>query len=196
MAGGFFLILAPVFAVGYLQNLRSLLLLLVVPLGLWITKKVYGNLEKRLWKSNHRSTYRLDTKQQISFTEWDLNTRISKAGNIPIDSIAYVVISYYALEDNIFYPMQTVTDFVPTKQMGKTLYVVYSEHGKKQMISIPFYPGQTQLDVWLETLQQNNIPSYETDLLLYLENESDRLELFEKEEDILVPYSGEKEKNT
>ncbi len=183
-----FLILGPFYALLQLQNFRSLLLFIVVPLGWWLIRKQLRNLKKRLWYSRHQSRYRLENNQ-VSFVEWDNQTHVVKEDTVPFTSISYVVSSYYVLEDNHFHPKSKMGDFIPADCLAYILYIVYSRNGKHQMASVPFYPQEESVGKWLHTFQANKIPLFYTETLLYLDGEKERLDFFENEEDEVIPYT-------
>ena len=188
-----FLILGPFYALLQLQNFRSLLLFIVVPLGWWLLRKQLRNLGERLWYSRHQSKYRLENNQ-VSFVEWNNQTHVAKKDTVPFTSISYVVSSYYVLEDNHFHPKSKMGDFIPPDCLAYVLYIVYSKNGEHQMASVPFYPHKEEsVGKWLHIFQTNNIPLFYTETLLYLDGEKERLDFFENEEDEVIPYTFEED---
>lgn len=182
--------IAPVFVYIKFQQSWQFLLFLLIPFGFWMMWYLTRKLAELVWENRHRSRYILE-KDRIHFEVWDRSQAKQLCETeMPFSDISYAAITMYVLENNHFYARSRFFEHVPQTAVLPMLSVITEKNGTLHAQSIPFY-YDSNLNPWLETLKEHQIPLYFSAVPLPLQSQEAR-DAFFKENDWLIPFEFEK----
>lgn len=158
MIASIIMIIMPMFLLFQGGDLRSLLWLGLIPVGLWILKQASQLLQSFMSKINNRRSQFMINSDELTYTIVGDDGEQTSSGVIPLSSIQHVVTSIYRLKNSHLY-----TNFFSDAKVRVSdfpiLFIVFNDGATLRQIGITFY-DETSIKKWLLFLQQYNIQLY------------------------------------
>ena len=187
-----FMIIGPIKVFMDYLNVWSALLLPFVPLGVWLAIKTFRYARGAIWHNNHNAIYHF-YRGHIDLIQWkETYKRDPEESRIDINTIEKIIVSQYIVNE------------YRTKHGGKhidrnyILYIIYATKGKKKLFSLPLPNKDEQMNTWLTYFKELGLPVYFYNPILYRTdqpyflNDEQRLEILDKEDDLVqLEYNGD-----
>ncbi|WP_018932946.1 hypothetical protein [Gracilibacillus lacisalsi] len=160
------MVVGPIIVFSNNTNIWSVLLMLLVPLGIWLATRVFAYARGLIWRNNHLTTYKFypDT---IQLNKWE-NTydREPTKMEVELSAIRKVVVAPYIINEYLTRH--------GTKHIEKSyiLYVIHEANSKKELLKLPFASNYENINIWLTYFKKRNIPvQFTTEVLFSYERD-------------------------
>jgi hypothetical protein len=166
------------------------LLLVLVPLGVWVTFKAISFGRTLIWKNTHLTSYQFHRKY-IQLDKWDeLYAKSPTSIKILLSDIEKVVLAPYIVNEYYTKHRRKIID------MNYILYIVHISKGKKELFMLPFPNKEDEINIWLTYFQERDVDVHFTNEVLYRIDrktltEEERLEVLEAGQRLItIAYNG------
>lgn len=192
---GLALIIGPLLLYVMFQSAWLLILLVFVPAGAWIVRKLYHYTRKLIWHNTHLSSYVLQ-EGNIKTEEWtDAFQSTPFRSSIDIPAIQSIIASSYIVRQTRALRSQGGTGQTIT-ETDPILYVIYSQNNERKLLTVPFSYKNEGINTWLKQFQEKKVPLKYTATVLYRTdmnylNNKKRLNFLESTDDLIdFSFSG------
>ncbi|MFS0723349.1 hypothetical protein [Paenibacillus sp. 1P07SE] len=161
----------------------TLLLLLLVPVGLWLAWTGCRLLSKFIWENTHLSTYRL-YRDRVEMERYDKGSRTRSEEVIRFSGVVqasighHVAMYHYAYMETKWRERQQLAHILPS------LLLVHQSADGLRAAEIPFYDLR-DMQPWLERLQALDVPLHVYTRMFNTTDEAGRAMLLTESEDTM-----------
>ncbi|CAM3415660.1 hypothetical protein [Marinicrinis lubricantis] len=162
---GISLIVGPVWLYVVFKSSWLLLLLLLIPIGIWVVKLSLQQLKRRIWHNRHLNAYRLEA-DRIDIQEWTPYEPQPVFGRIDLHKVNKVICGKYAAQNHYAYKSSGWHERQARIHLLPVLYIIYSEYlGEPKIVPIHFYEDDG-INRWLAAFSGKGVPlSFSSTLL-------------------------------
>lgn len=173
-------------------NFWSAFLLPFIPIGIWLAIKTFHYARGVIWHNNHNAVYHF-YRDHIECIQWKETYKSEpKKSRIDVDKIEKIIVSQYIVNE---YRTKHGTKHIDRNYI---LYIIHSTSSKKELFLLPFPNKDDQMNIWLTYFKELGLPVYFYNPILYRTdqryflNDDQRLEILDKEDDLVqLPYNGD-----
>lgn len=164
------------------------LLIILIPVGYRMGKKVLQTFKQYIWENRHTSIYRIDP-EYFYYEKSDPSTLTVEKDSISLQAIDYIVVSQYIFRNDPSNQQIKVHEEITPTSTFPSFHMVGSHGGDTVTVHVPFNDSFT-INHWLHQFKERNIPFLYTPLPIHEVDEHTRINILNREENV-IPFTYE-----